>query len=111
MKAPNSPDSGPQIVFQDDNTIVTRYTADDIASIVNAPTPVSANAVVKRINRRLSTDNRQLLVCRRDCPHYPRTGRYYLTDQNLNAVIDMHVDLEALAQELDVLNKNERIGD
>lgn len=111
MKASNSTDSRTQLVLQDENTIVTRYTTDDIASIVNAPVPVSAAAVVKRINRRLNLDNKRLVVCRRDHPQYLRTGRYYLTDQCLNAVIDMHVDLEALAHELGVLKQNERVVD
>lgn len=102
-------DCEPQVVYQDDTCVVTRYASEDIAAIANAPVSISTNAVIKRINRRLNRNLHQLCVCRENAECYLRIGRYYLLDCRTNVLVETHVDLESLAIELGVLKQNEQI--
>lgn len=99
------------IVYEDDERIVTHYNADDIAQILTSITLVKAKVIVSRINRKLIHDNRRLHVCRYGSACSDQTGRYYVMDTVLNALVTPHVDLGAYARELGVLRDKERISE
>ena len=99
------------VFYEDDTRDVTQYTADDLTRILNRPTLVKAKVIVARINRKLSRDDRQLRVCRPGTACSDQTGRYYVVNLALNALIETHVDLPALATRLGVLRDDEQITD
>jgi hypothetical protein len=98
-------------VYEDDERIVTHYNADDFARPLSSITLVRAKVIVARINRKLIHDNRRLHVCRHGSACSDQTGRYYVVDTALNALVTPHVDLSAYARELGVLRDKERISE
>ena len=67
--------------------------------------PVSTRAVIARINRRLAKDDRQL---RRNRGAWS-VGDYYIINMTGNYIDSQNVDLNDLAEELDVLKRYERL--
>jgi hypothetical protein len=70
-------------------------------------TPVSANAVIKRVNRRMRTLG---IILRAMRPGQRRAyfGQFYLVGPD-DLVTEKHVDLEQTARELGVLTDDEEI--
>jgi hypothetical protein len=66
--------------------------------------PVSERAVMQRINRLLAKDG-EMLKKSRPSKFHNRLGDFYRLDVQHNAIIEMNVNLEALAQEKNVLAK------
>lgn len=71
--------------------------------------PVTLGAVIRRINRRLAHDGRRLKTTRGE-QWRGSLGNYYVVDSQGNFLLQTHVDVEALARELDVLQPSERIA-
>ena len=70
--------------------------------------PVSARAILQRINRKLKPDWKQLKTGRGLL--LERTvGRYYVIDIRRNCVTQQYVDVEDLARELKVLQSWEEL--
>jgi hypothetical protein len=69
----------------------------------NRSSPVTARALVQRINRRLAYKYEAVRQTRPGTRAERELGRFYIVDFNRNAVLDMHVDLESLARELGAL--------
>jgi hypothetical protein len=72
--------------------------------------PVSKRAIIQRINRKLSAEGEKLKT-NRSQRWYSDLGSYYIVDENRNAVVSAHHDLEALGRELGVLAPWEIIAD
>ncbi|MFV0284458.1 MAG: hypothetical protein ACK5JE_11800 [Castellaniella sp.] len=74
---------------------------------------ITENALLKRINRKLSHDLQQLHRSRILASGWPshELGGFYLRDANLNTIIATHVDIEDLANELGVLRSGERLDE
>ncbi len=70
--------------------------------------PVSERSLIARINRRLQPDNRQLHKSRSARALFD-LGGYYVRDWYLNVIVEDHVDIEQLGQELGVLHPWERL--
>jgi hypothetical protein len=68
--------------------------------------PVTAEVLVKRINRRLRPDGQMLRRARRWTVD---TGAFYLIDADRNFFLQGHVDVAALARELGVLYAGEEV--
>lgn len=68
---------------------------------------VTENAVIQRINRKLAPQRRQLKRCQYDSGAYNELGRFYIVCDNI--VESMHVDLEELARETEVLKPSETL--
>ena len=65
--------------------------------------PVSERALVQRINRKLTKDDEQLHATRPGTRAKFDLGRYYVRDFRRPNIVRMHVDIEDLARELEVL--------
>jgi hypothetical protein len=88
---------------------------------MSAKQPVSERALFQRINRALNHEDERLRVargsyyyesnCSRTWLEDRDLGRYYQVDLCRNALIDTHVDLEALGRELRVLRPWEQLAD
>ena len=65
--------------------------------------PVSERALVQRINRKLTKDDEQLHATRPGTRAEFDLGRYYVRDFRCPNIVRMHVDIEDLARELEVL--------
>jgi hypothetical protein len=63
--------------------------------------PVTARAVIQRVNRRLRRDHRMLRV--------KRGGRAYVIDQR-NGIVRSNIDIEGFARELGVLRDWEALA-
>ena len=68
--------------------------------------PITMRALVQRINRALPRSKR-LKIARDDKREL--LGNYYIVDANFGAVVQMHVDVEALARELGCLERWEKV--
>ena len=64
--------------------------------------PVSILSVIQRINRRLAEEGK-VLKKTRSTTGRQRLGDYYLLDRQSNEVVQDHVDLLVVAQQLAVL--------
>ena len=73
--------------------------------------PVTPDALAKRINRKRRQDDEPLRCCRPNSRFSGELGRYDVVDQNRNAIVSKHVDLEELGQELGVLRPYEELSD
>jgi hypothetical protein len=71
--------------------------------------PVSARAVIQRINRKLRPDREKLRVTRSDLWRQD-VGDYYVIDCAKNWITQKHVDPEELGRRLQVLQPWECIG-
>lgn len=71
--------------------------------------PVSARALVARINRKLRPEGYSLQRSR-GAQAYIDVGAYYTVNTQLNAVAQRDVDIEALAHELGALKRWERLA-
>jgi hypothetical protein len=70
---------------------------------VNAPTaPVTEQAVVARINRKLKPDFEKLRKSRGRMME-SNFGEFHVIDVRRNAILDTHVDPESYAREIGVL--------
>jgi hypothetical protein len=67
---------------------------------------VTSRAVVQRINRKLAPQMKKLCVTRGDRMRQ-EFGDFYIVDYSRNTVIDWHINPEALARDLDVLQPHE----
>ena len=70
--------------------------------------PVSTRAIIQRINRKLAKDGDKLRK-NRSQRWWPEMGDYYIVDEERNAFIRGHVDLEDLGRELGVLEDWETV--
>lgn len=68
-------------------------------------------ALLVRVNRALSRHNGQAVKkCRADTSSYRNLGDYYAIDPRLNAVVETHVNLEALARKMGVIKPHEELA-
>jgi hypothetical protein len=72
--------------------------------------PITERALIQRINRKLATDDKRLLVSKPSSRWLDTTGRHYMVDVATNSNVDYHVDVEALGRELKVLKDWEELG-
>lgn len=73
--------------------------------------PVSARALIQRINRKLASQNERLLASREGSRSFQDLGRFYVVDTRVNGVVEKDVDLETRARKLDALAAWERLAD
>ena len=72
---------------------------------------VSEGALIKRINRRLSSQqNYEVLKKARGRRYWSDLGDFYLLDWNHRAIIQGHVDIEMQGRELGVLADHEQLA-
>ena len=71
---------------------------------------VTARALLQRINRKLAPDLEKVMACKQSSRSYNDLGDYYALDQNRNAIIAQHIDLEAWGREMGVLKDWEKLG-
>ena len=64
----------------------------------NATVPVSERALIARINRKLPEHEK--LKKLRGSRWENDLGQYYIIDQNMNAILHKHINVEELAREL-----------
>lgn len=69
--------------------------------------PVNPRAVSRRINRLLEPVGMSLRKCRHDSRWSQDLGEFYIIDVTNNSVDRTHVCLDALADEFDVLRRDE----
>ncbi len=69
---------------------------------------VTRRAAIQRINRKLKPDMEQLCAARGERAQLD-LGDYYVVDFQRNAVMQMHVDVEAMARQLGVLKEWEQV--
>lgn len=70
--------------------------------------PVTARALVQRINRNLAEKDRKLCAARGKA--VANLGKYYVIDSYRNFVVVGHLDLEAYARELGVMGDHETLS-
>lgn len=76
------------------------------------PSKISAEAVIKRINRRLEADNPGEFVRikkTRGSRAQQHLGEFYLVNGNRNFVLDHHLDLNEVAKQYKVLASTEQV--
>lgn len=61
---------------------------------------VSEKTLLARVNRRLSHIDQRVRCCPEASSGFAELGRHYLVDINRNFVLEKHVDLQGLAQQL-----------
>jgi hypothetical protein len=71
-------------------------------------TPVTARAVIQRINRKLKPDLKALKISRTEQAQVD-CGAYFILDFRKNHLIEHDVDIEAKARELGVLHPWEAV--
>lgn len=71
---------------------------------------VSQSALLRRVNRTLARQDKQVRKCRTASRDYGELGDYYCVDINRNLIVDKHVDLENYGRDLKVLNTEERLA-
>ena len=73
-------------------------------------TPITEQALLKRINRKLAHDDERVHKAREQWVH--ELGEYYLVDYGGTAssnVLAYHVDIENMGREIGVLRENEEV--
>lgn len=70
--------------------------------------PVSARALLQRINRKLAADGERLKATRGESARQ-ELGNYYVIDTNRNAVLHKDVDVEEFGRKCGVLAAWERV--
>ena len=70
--------------------------------------PVTARALIQRINRALKPRD-EMLKKARGARAQAEVGDYFVTDFRLNALVSSRVDIEALGRELKVLKDFEEV--
>ncbi len=70
---------------------------------------VTANALIKRINRKLKKQDEVLKTVRENSRLIYDLGRHYVPDIRRNFIIHRGVDLETLGRELGVLHELETL--
>jgi hypothetical protein len=73
-----------------------------------ATVPVTARALIQRINRALKKDDQVLRQARGERARLD-LGDYYVVNTRRNFIDAQHVNVEALARELDVLKPYEHV--
>lgn len=71
---------------------------------------VSTNALIGRVNRKLSAQGEVLRRCSERSRWFHDLGRYYIVSIYHNAIIAQHIDLEALAIELGALGSADSLA-
>jgi hypothetical protein len=69
---------------------------------------VTIGALIKRINRRLKRERRELKISRGQTAR-SKLGNHYVLDMDQYLVIGTHVDLEKMGRELRVLDPDEKV--
>lgn len=72
--------------------------------------PVSERALFARLNRALAKQGESLKRCRADTRSHLELGNYFIVGDG-NAVTAKHVDIAALAREMEVLKDYEELKD
>ena len=72
--------------------------------------PVSASALIRRINRKLLKSWERVRKCSTGSRWHNELGDFYQVDLEHNAIIGKWVDLEALAKEEGVLKGSEKLA-
>jgi hypothetical protein len=93
---------------------VTRATAEEAQALITAETmvTVSADAIVKRINRFLERENPGELLCIKKTRGFrakQNLGDFYLLDGRHNSLVDHHLDLNEVAKQYKVLGAVEQV--
>jgi len=71
---------------------------------------VSQRAALARINRTLLKDHdKRLHKCPAGSQYNAELGDYYTVDLSINMIVDKHVDLQDLGEELGVIKKWEAV--
>jgi len=73
-----------------------------------AGVPVTARALIQRINRALAKDN-EILKTTRGERAVQDLGQYYVLDFNMNAVMRKDVDIEEFGRQLGALKDFEKL--
>ena len=71
--------------------------------------PVTASALIKRLNRHLPKSGLKLFQCKINSHGDHALGNYYVVDTRLNFVNAIYVDVEKLARKEGVLEDCEEI--
>jgi hypothetical protein len=71
---------------------------------------ISQRALLQRINRKLAKEEKKLLTSRSNAKKQ-EFGNFYIVDINLNNVIQAHIDLEVLGQDLHAIKKGEKYSE
>lgn len=85
-------------------------TADDAAVAEPIVVQIDERAVLARVNRALKPSQQNLRKCRSDSAAHEKLGSYYLVSLDPPRIVRTHVDLAALASELQVLEPYEQVG-
>lgn len=71
--------------------------------------PVSQQALIKRINRKLKQDGQQLKKARGE-RWKSTTGDYFIVDINRNYIVETHIDLEKYGRKIGALEAYEGLN-
>lgn len=71
--------------------------------------PLTTNAVIQRINRKLRPEWRRLRACRHNSRWWNDLGDYYIVDLDRNAIVRSHVEPETYGRELGVVKPFEQV--
>lgn len=87
---------------------VTSTSADRDSAMANSIATISEAALLMRIDRFLSPLNQKVRKARGD---YAKSslGEYYLVDVDRNVILETHVQIEAMARRLGVLESWENV--
>jgi hypothetical protein len=77
--------------------------------------PITESALIARVNRKLRCDNEAVRTARyvndgHSLREDPNTGRFYRVDFSRNVILENHVDLVRLADQLGVMADNEELA-
>lgn len=70
---------------------------------------ITLGAAVRRINRKLAHDCKQLRTCQWNSRSFNTLGRYYLVDCQINYIIEGDIDPEEFGRDIGVIAEYERI--
>ncbi|MFN2349271.1 MAG: hypothetical protein ABR558_06825 [Thioalkalivibrio sp.] len=73
--------------------------------------PITEKALIARVNRALKDERERISVTRWDAAHLAELGRHSRVDTQHNMLIETHVDLVALARDLEVMGEHEELRD
>jgi len=79
-----------------------------MVTMAEATVPVTARALMQRINRALRKDDQMLRQARGERARLD-LGEFYIVDTRINGITGKDVNVEALARELDVLKPYEHV--
>jgi hypothetical protein len=72
---------------------------------------VSFDAVYRRVKRALARQGETLHKCRRESRWWPDLGDFYSADLYTNGISGRHLDVVAMARELNLLGQHEVVAE